>query len=103
MSRFKHVGLPGLLKHCHFSLVNVVDILKLKFESVVNIGKTGEEDCSIVPREYCDSTELFTQTIYVRPLMIEDTPTAERFPPSLFVPFSMESGEVAPPMSMIGN
>ncbi|GBN50985.1 hypothetical protein AVEN_83483-1, partial [Araneus ventricosus] len=56
MSRFQHVGLPGRLNHCHLSLVNVVDILKLEFESVVNIGKTGEEDCNIVPCEYRDST-----------------------------------------------
>ncbi|GBO10879.1 hypothetical protein AVEN_41623-1 [Araneus ventricosus] len=49
--------LPWVLKRCHPSLFNVVDILPLEFESIVNTGEIGEESYNIVPIEIRDSTQ----------------------------------------------
>ncbi|GBL73875.1 hypothetical protein AVEN_230822-1 [Araneus ventricosus] len=38
------LSVPGLLTSCPSSLVNAVDTLTLEFESVVDTGKTGEQN-----------------------------------------------------------
>ncbi|GBN97019.1 hypothetical protein AVEN_46674-1 [Araneus ventricosus] len=46
-----------ILNHCHSSLFNVVNALTLKFESLLNSGKIGEEGYNIVPVEISDSAQ----------------------------------------------